>query len=130
MCTVFWIASLFDFASTISCPHLTTWVVFVYLESLPSPHFSSCSYKGNTRKSPILLLLKFMLINPHCTNGAGYEWDVGHFEGSARPEVECFKSTEFGLSDTMVWGICLPSPNILLVELFLTRPLVDSPCDA
>lgn len=32
MCTVFWIASLFDFASTISCPHLTTWVVFVYLE--------------------------------------------------------------------------------------------------
>ena len=45
-----------------------------------------------------------MLINPHCTNGAGYEWDVGHFEGSARPEVECFKSTEFGLSDTMVMG--------------------------
>lgn len=32
MCTVFWIASLFDFASTISWPHLTTWVVFVYLE--------------------------------------------------------------------------------------------------
>ena len=69
-----------------------------------------------------------MLIYPHCPNGAGYEWDVGHFEGSARPEVECFKSTEFGLSDTMVWGICLPSSNILLVELFLTRSLVDSPC--
>jgi hypothetical protein len=84
--------------------------------------------EGNTHRNPILLLLKFVLINPHCTNGAGYEWDVGHFEGSARPEVECFKSTEFGLSDTMVWGICLPFSNILLVELFLTRSLVDSPC--
>ncbi|KAG0586456.1 hypothetical protein KC19_2G091600 [Ceratodon purpureus] len=28
-----------------------------------------------------------------------YEWDVGHFQGAQRPEVECFKSTEFGLSD-------------------------------
>lgn len=29
----------------------------------------------------------------------GYEWDIGHFCGAQRPEVECFKSTSFGLSD-------------------------------
>ncbi|KMT03770.1 hypothetical protein BVRB_8g189190 [Beta vulgaris subsp. vulgaris] len=29
----------------------------------------------------------------------GYEWDIGHFEGVQRPEVDCFKSTSFGLSD-------------------------------
>ncbi|KAG2544305.1 rhodanese-like domain-containing protein 8, chloroplastic isoform X2 [Panicum virgatum] len=27
-----------------------------------------------------------------------YEWDVGHFEGSQRPNVDCFRSTSFGLS--------------------------------
>ncbi|CAM6080168.1 unnamed protein product [Sphagnum tenellum] len=29
----------------------------------------------------------------------GYEWDVGHFRGAQRPNVDCFKSTEFGLSE-------------------------------
>uniref|UniRef100_A0A7C9AC14 Rhodanese domain-containing protein n=1 Tax=Opuntia streptacantha TaxID=393608 RepID=A0A7C9AC14_OPUST len=29
----------------------------------------------------------------------GYEWDIGHFRGAQRPEVECFQSTSFGLSD-------------------------------
>ncbi|KAG6557395.1 hypothetical protein Mapa_000664 [Marchantia paleacea] len=27
----------------------------------------------------------------------GYEWDVGHFKGAQRPNVDCFKSTAFGL---------------------------------
>ncbi|CAN8292760.1 unnamed protein product [Cochlearia groenlandica] len=29
----------------------------------------------------------------------GYEWDVGHFRGACRPEVDCFRNTTFGLSD-------------------------------
>ncbi|EOA36436.1 hypothetical protein CARUB_v10010974mg [Capsella rubella] len=29
----------------------------------------------------------------------GYEWDVGHFRGAPRPEVDCFRNTSFGLSD-------------------------------
>ncbi|CAH2037084.1 unnamed protein product [Thlaspi arvense] len=28
-----------------------------------------------------------------------YEWDVGHFRGARRPEVDCFRNTSFGLSD-------------------------------
>ncbi|CAM0144570.1 unnamed protein product [Urochloa decumbens] len=30
-----------------------------------------------------------------------YEWDVGHFEGALRPNVDCFRSTSFGLSGEM-----------------------------
>nr|XP_010908646.1 rhodanese-like domain-containing protein 8, chloroplastic [Elaeis guineensis] len=29
----------------------------------------------------------------------GYEWDVGHFQGAQRPNVDCFRSTSFGLSN-------------------------------
>ncbi|XP_019095075.1 PREDICTED: rhodanese-like domain-containing protein 8, chloroplastic isoform X3 [Camelina sativa] len=29
----------------------------------------------------------------------GFEWDVGHFRGAPRPEVDCFRNTSFGLSD-------------------------------
>lgn len=29
----------------------------------------------------------------------GYEWDVGHFQGAERPDVECFRETEFGLAE-------------------------------
>ncbi|GAB2268746.1 Rhodanese-like domain-containing protein 8, chloroplastic [Dionaea muscipula] len=32
----------------------------------------------------------------------GYEWDVGHFSGAVRPEVDCFRSTSFGLSELEV----------------------------
>ncbi|KAK9714251.1 hypothetical protein RND81_06G081600 [Saponaria officinalis] len=32
----------------------------------------------------------------------GYEWDIGHFHGAQRPEVDCFRSTSFGLSDAEV----------------------------
>ncbi|XP_011086965.1 rhodanese-like domain-containing protein 8, chloroplastic [Sesamum indicum] len=32
----------------------------------------------------------------------GYEWDVGHFRGAQRPDVDCFRSTSFGLSETEV----------------------------
>ncbi|KAL0385215.1 UNVERIFIED_CONTAM: Rhodanese-like domain-containing protein 8, chloroplastic [Sesamum radiatum] len=30
----------------------------------------------------------------------GYEWDVGHFQGAQRPDVDCFRSTSFGLSES------------------------------
>lgn len=29
----------------------------------------------------------------------GYEWDVGHFKGAQRPQVDNFKETDFGLSE-------------------------------
>ncbi|XP_057769996.1 rhodanese-like domain-containing protein 8, chloroplastic [Salvia miltiorrhiza] len=32
----------------------------------------------------------------------GYEWDVGHFKGAHRPDVDCFRSTSFGLSEAEV----------------------------
>nr|XP_018676361.1 PREDICTED: rhodanese-like domain-containing protein 8, chloroplastic isoform X1 [Musa acuminata subsp. malaccensis] len=32
----------------------------------------------------------------------GYEWDVGHFQGAQRPNVDCFRSTSFGLSEQEV----------------------------
>ncbi|MED6197380.1 Rhodanese-like domain-containing protein 8, chloroplastic [Stylosanthes scabra] len=28
----------------------------------------------------------------------GYEWDIGHFSGAQRPNVDCFRSTSFGMS--------------------------------
>ncbi|MED6169356.1 Rhodanese-like domain-containing protein 8, chloroplastic [Stylosanthes scabra] len=28
----------------------------------------------------------------------GYEWDIGHFDGAQRPNVDCFRSTSFGMS--------------------------------
>nr|GEZ77678.1 hypothetical protein [Tanacetum cinerariifolium] len=30
----------------------------------------------------------------------GYEWDIGHFCGAQRPNVDCFRSTTFGLSES------------------------------
>lgn len=30
----------------------------------------------------------------------GYEWDIGHFRGAERPDVDCFRSTSFGLLDS------------------------------
>ncbi|XP_021714731.1 rhodanese-like domain-containing protein 8, chloroplastic [Chenopodium quinoa] len=32
----------------------------------------------------------------------GYEWDIGHFQGAQRPEVDCFRTTSFGLSNLQV----------------------------
>lgn len=32
----------------------------------------------------------------------GYEWDIGHFRGAQRPDVDCFRSTSFGLSKSEV----------------------------
>ncbi|KAK4402518.1 Rhodanese-like domain-containing protein 8, chloroplastic [Sesamum angolense] len=32
----------------------------------------------------------------------GYEWDVGHFQGAQRPDVDCFRSTSFGISESEV----------------------------
>ncbi|KAL6909322.1 hypothetical protein ACP4OV_001603 [Aristida adscensionis] len=31
--------------------------------------------------------------------GMYYEWDIGHFQGAQRPNVDCFRSTCFGLSE-------------------------------
>ncbi|KAL8139273.1 hypothetical protein V2J09_005294 [Rumex salicifolius] len=47
----------------------------------------------NTNKNYILLDVR-----------NGYEWDIGHFDGAVRPEVDCFKSTSFGLSESEVQG--------------------------
>ncbi|MCL7037266.1 hypothetical protein MKW94_026946 [Papaver nudicaule] len=30
----------------------------------------------------------------------GYEWDIGHFDGAKRPEVDSFRTTSFGLSES------------------------------
>nr|KAJ0186608.1 hypothetical protein LSAT_V11C900475260 [Lactuca sativa] len=30
----------------------------------------------------------------------GYEWDIGHFRGAQRPNVDCFRSTTFGISES------------------------------
>lgn len=30
----------------------------------------------------------------------GYEWDIGHFHGAERPNVDCFRRTSFGLLDS------------------------------
>ncbi|XP_031265482.1 rhodanese-like domain-containing protein 8, chloroplastic [Pistacia vera] len=32
----------------------------------------------------------------------GYEWDIGHFEGARRPDVDCFRSISFGQSQSEV----------------------------
>ncbi|XP_052181623.1 rhodanese-like domain-containing protein 8, chloroplastic isoform X2 [Diospyros lotus] len=32
----------------------------------------------------------------------GYEWDIGHFRGAQRPDVDCFRSTSFGLAQSEV----------------------------
>ncbi|XP_015061329.1 rhodanese-like domain-containing protein 8, chloroplastic [Solanum pennellii] len=32
----------------------------------------------------------------------GYEWDVGHFQGAQRPDVDCFRATSFGQSESEV----------------------------
>nr|CAD1819050.1 unnamed protein product [Ananas comosus var. bracteatus] len=32
----------------------------------------------------------------------GYEWDIGHFRGAERPNVDCFRSTSFGFSEQEV----------------------------
>ncbi|KAG5522475.1 hypothetical protein RHGRI_034600 [Rhododendron griersonianum] len=34
----------------------------------------------------------------------GYEWDIGHFHGAQRPDVDCFRSTSFGISESEVNG--------------------------
>lgn len=34
--------------------------------------------------------------------GSDYEWDIGHFEGAQRPNVDCFRSTSFGLSGEVI----------------------------
>ncbi|KAF4394225.1 hypothetical protein F8388_005859 [Cannabis sativa] len=31
-----------------------------------------------------------------------YEWDIGHFDGAQRPDVDCFRSTSYGLSQSEV----------------------------
>nr|AFK48977.1 unknown [Lotus japonicus] len=32
----------------------------------------------------------------------GYEWDIGHFCGAQRPNVDCFRSTSFGLTKEQI----------------------------
>ncbi|GAY65115.1 hypothetical protein CUMW_238760, partial [Citrus unshiu] len=35
----------------------------------------------------------------------GYEWDIGHFHGARRPDVDCFRSTSFGLSQREAFAL-------------------------
>ncbi|XP_020248512.1 rhodanese-like domain-containing protein 8, chloroplastic isoform X3 [Asparagus officinalis] len=37
---------------------------------------------------------KFLLLDVR----NGYEWDIGHFKGAHRPNVDCFRGTSFGFS--------------------------------
>ncbi|EPS66390.1 hypothetical protein M569_08392 [Genlisea aurea] len=42
----------------------------------------------------------------------GYEWDVGHFRGAERPDVDCFRSTSFGqIEKHVVVAACDPLSN-------------------
>ncbi|KAL9224786.1 hypothetical protein vseg_000789 [Gypsophila vaccaria] len=58
---------------------------------LNSLHSSDAAANNNQTKACILLDVR-----------NGYEWDIGHFHGAQRPEVDCFRSTSFGLSDAEV----------------------------
>ncbi|XP_010277320.1 PREDICTED: rhodanese-like domain-containing protein 8, chloroplastic isoform X2 [Nelumbo nucifera] len=44
------------------------------------------------------LTRKFILLDVR----NGYEWDIGHFHGAQRPDVDCFRTTSFGLSEAEV----------------------------
>ncbi|ERN09510.1 hypothetical protein AMTR_s00029p00123460 [Amborella trichopoda] len=52
---------------------------------------SSREDTGSDQKSVLLLDVR-----------NGYEWDIGHFHGTQRPDVNCFRSTLFGLTDMEV----------------------------
>lgn len=36
---------------------------------------------------------------------SGYEWDIGHFRGALRSDVDCFRSTSFGSSHEEVGSL-------------------------
>ncbi|KAK9204850.1 hypothetical protein WN943_015115 [Citrus x changshan-huyou] len=56
-------------------------------------------------------ILVEMSIATECSaSSLGYEWDIGHFHGARRPDVDCFRSTSFGLSQR---------------EAFASDPLAD-----
>ncbi|KAH9780872.1 Rhodanese-like domain-containing protein 8 [Citrus sinensis] len=56
-------------------------------------------------------ILVEMSIAAECSvSSLGYEWDIGHFHGARRPDVDCFRSTSFGLSQR---------------EAFASDPLAD-----
>ncbi|GMH03902.1 hypothetical protein Nepgr_005741 [Nepenthes gracilis] len=61
---------------------------------LVSVNSGSDASNGDCQKNHILLDVR-----------NGYEWDIGHFHGTIRPEVECFRSTSFGLSKLEVNGL-------------------------
>lgn len=60
-------------------------------ERLESLHSNADATNEDNKKSCVLLDVR-----------NGYEWDIGHFRGAQRPEVECFQSTSFGLSESEV----------------------------
>ncbi|KAL3693849.1 hypothetical protein R1sor_007500 [Riccia sorocarpa] len=49
----------------------------------------------------------------------GYEWDVGHFKGAERPNVDCFKSTTFGLAEEEVSDDPLADVNKEKVDVMM-----------
>ncbi|XP_074372584.1 rhodanese-like domain-containing protein 8, chloroplastic isoform X4 [Apium graveolens] len=48
-------------------------------------------YQGNVNLNTTCILLDVR---------NGYEWDVGHFHGAERPDVDCFRSTSYGQSES------------------------------
>lgn len=85
-------------------------ISFLSFSSLPSVLMMCCPMSFlakvlHSHKSDISLLSIFLFstfLELKCWGWSlvpGYEWDIGHFCGAQRPEVECFKSTSFGLSD-------------------------------
>ncbi|KAL3835299.1 hypothetical protein ACJIZ3_010035 [Penstemon smallii] len=53
----------------------------------------------------------------------GYEWDVGHFQGAQRPDVDCFRSTSFGLSESEA----SPPSIILLILPYISLVVASDP---
>lgn len=47
-------------------------------------------------------LIWFRFSIPSISGWRGYEWDIGHFRGAQRPDVDCFRSTSFGLTQSEV----------------------------
>lgn len=48
-------------------------------------------YQGNVNLNTTCILLDVR---------NGYEWDIGHFHGAERPDVDCFRSTSYGQSES------------------------------
>ncbi|KAK1324568.1 hypothetical protein QJS10_CPA01g00132 [Acorus calamus] len=58
-------------------------------------HAAGCVDESSSKKDSSGPNRKFLLLDVR----NGYEWDIGHFQGAQRPDVDCFRSTSYGLSE-------------------------------